>query len=331
MHGDSITVLRCARGLRLAKMIRSTGMVDYDSTRTFDAWEVKVATFDDLCGIILRLIDRPRFCIVRGALINGPKATKIRRLVHADPKTGDAATLRDVPHRWVALDIEGISRPEGIDATDLIACARHALQRLPVAFRDAACLVQATAGHGIKPDLRLRVWFWLSRLTTGAELNRWLRGAPADASIFRSAQIIYTAAPVFEGCEDHLPVRIVRLAGSESVMVPSATALAPQPRQDPKPLPAPDSPRASAYAWAALRNAVVKVRNAPINSRHPECLAQSRNLARFVNAGLLSEKDMKDAMSDAIFAAGKTREEGEAITVYALSHPSTSPLPEGIR
>jgi hypothetical protein len=46
---------------------------------------------------------------------------------------------------------------------------------------------------------------------------------------------------------------------------------------------------------------------------------------------LLSEKDMKDAMSDAIFAAGKTREEGEAITVYALSHPSTSPLPEGIR
>src|ERR1700693_5946000 len=99
MHEDTITVLRCARGLRLAKMIRSTGMVDYDSTRRFDAWEVEVATFDALSGIISRLIDRPRFCIVRGALINGPKATKIRRLVHADPDTGDAATLRDVPHR----------------------------------------------------------------------------------------------------------------------------------------------------------------------------------------------------------------------------------------
>ena len=43
------------------------------------------------------------------------------------------------------------------------------MERLPSAFAEAEGIVQASAGHGIKPDIRLRLWFWLDRPITGAE------------------------------------------------------------------------------------------------------------------------------------------------------------------
>jgi hypothetical protein len=327
---DTITVLRCARGLRLAKVIQSTKTVDYDSARTFDAWSVPAGSLDDLHKLISRLIDSPRFCIVRGALVDGQKAKNIRRLVHADPKTGDAPTLCEAPRRWVALDVEGVDTPSHIPAADLEACARYAVQRLPLAFRQVACVVQATAGHGRKPDIRLRLWFWLSRPTSGGELNRWMRGSPADPSVFRAAQIIYTAAPIFEGCEDHLPRRLLRLEGAPVVEVPSPAALAP-PRPPPsKLMPLPDSAGASRYAWAALRNAKARVARAPINSRHPTCVQESRSLARFVEAGLLTSAQVTSAMGEALQDAGKTKEEGEAVALWGLAHASTRQLPEAV-
>ena len=69
---------------------------------------------------------------------------------------------------------------------------------LPEEFWTADCIVQATAGHGIKPGMRLRLWFWLSRPLGRGELDRWFANSPVDRSVFRTVQAIYTAAPVFE-------------------------------------------------------------------------------------------------------------------------------------
>jgi hypothetical protein len=331
MTGDSITILRCARGLRLSKLIRPDGIVTYDSTRTYDGWTVPIASLADIENLVSDIIHQQRLCVVRGRLIGGETVNGIRRLLYRDPETGEEPTLSDVPRQWLALDIEGVQRPAYIAAADLSTCAKDALRHLPQAFRGAACLVQATAGHGIKPDIRLRLWFWLSRPTSGGELKRWLKGCPADPSIFRAAQVIYTAAPVFEGCEDHLPMRLTLCPGNNHVLVPSPEALAPLPPRPAKPLPASDSPGASRYAWAALRNAVAAVASANVDERHPTCLRVSRSLARLVNAGLLSSTEVKDAMADALLHAGKTREEGEALAAWALAHPSSAALPEGIR
>lgn len=327
---DNLTVLRCAQNLRLAKTIRPDGIEDYGSARKFDGWTAHVKNLDEIEALLSRLVHLPRLCVVRGELTNGPRATGIRRLLYPDPKTGDQPTLREVPRRWLAIDAEGIDRPAGVGVSDLPECARVAVQRLPAAFHNADCIAQLTAGHGIKPDLRLRLWFWLSRPTSGGELKRWLRGAPADPSIFAAAQIIYTAAPIFEGCTDHLPNRLARIPGAAAVQVPSSEQLAqPVPREF-KPLPKPADENASRYAWAALRNAAARVAGAPINSRHPTCLRQTRSLARMVDAGLLAASDVQAAMGEAICHAGKTREEGIAIAAWALAHPSTAPLPEGV-
>jgi hypothetical protein len=82
---------------------------------------------------------------------------------------------------------------------------------------------------------------------------------------------------------------------------------------------------------AALRGAVARVANAPVDNRHPTCLAQSMSLARLVEAGLLARSDVEAAMTAAMVQAGKPAEEGAKIVAWALAHPSTAPLPEGIR
>ena len=111
--------------------------------------------------------------------------------------------------------MEDVPLNESVAATDISACARVAVDFLPAEFSGARCIAQATAGHGIKTGIRLRLWFWLSRLTTGDELRVWLKGSPADPAVFRPAQLIYTAAPLFEDMAAPLSARLAMLAGAE--------------------------------------------------------------------------------------------------------------------
>ena len=176
---DTLTVIR-ARGRRLAKLIRSDGTVEgYDDAKHFDLFTVSIPDLDGLHRLLRRLLDRPDCAVIRGEIANPDRVLRVRRLLYPDKKTGDVPTLRGVARQWLALDIEGVPRPEQVAATDLGGCATEAIERLPVAFRGARCIVQASGSHGIKPGVRLRLWYRLARPTTGAELKRWLHGAPA--------------------------------------------------------------------------------------------------------------------------------------------------------
>ncbi|WP_284946729.1 hypothetical protein [Acidisoma cladoniae] len=327
---DTVTVLRCARSKLLCKRIRPGEIVPYDETKTFDAWSYTVAGLDNLQELIENLIDAPRCAIVRGALINGLEAKGIRRLKDACPETGDQPTIADVSRRWLALDLEDVPLPSEISATDITACAKIAIGYLPEDLSGARCIAQATAGHGIKPGIRLRLWFWLDRLTTGAELKVWLKDSPADPAVFRPAQLIYTAAPLFEGMPDPLPARLAVLSGAEEVRVPSAEALAPPARLPFKPLPEVNSLAGSRYALAALKAAAARVTTAPVAQRHPTCMYQTRSLGRLVEAGLLARSDVESVMIEALVQSGKPRTEGERVVAWALANPSRAPLPEGV-
>jgi hypothetical protein len=224
---EAITILR-ARARRLAKLICADGtIVDYDKARTFDLIEIAVADIDALDRLVRRLERRRDCCIVRGA-VAVKYGNAVRRLLHPDPSTGDQPTLCEVPRRWLALDFDLPSRPDWIDPTDLLSCARFAIETLPTEFRHARFIVQATSGHGIKPGIRIRLWCWLSRPTIGAELKYWLRRVPVDPSIFGAAHIIYTAAPQIQcGAFDPSPVRLEVVPGNDEVIVPAADRLIP--------------------------------------------------------------------------------------------------------
>lgn len=326
---DALTVLH-APGRRLAKLLHPDGRVDgYDRTRTLDGYTVPVADLAGILAVLQRLLPRPECCVIRGELLAGDRAAGIRRLLYPDKDTGEPPSVRDVPRRWLALDMEGVALPPDVPAADLAGCACTALATLPAAFHAAACIVQASASHGLRPDLRLRLWTWLDRPAWGRELKRWLRDTPADPSVFGAVQPIYSAAPVLApGMCDPLPARLLFMPGHPTVAVPSPETLA-QPPRPIAPLPEMHTMQAHRYARAALEAATGRVTIAA--KRHPTLIAEARNLARFVNAGLLTAADMRAGLARAAEAAGKDdADEVAACIAWGLSNPSTAPLP-GVR
>jgi hypothetical protein len=330
--GDTITVIR-ARGRRLAKRVQEDGSIDaYDSARTYDLFAIDVANLAALERLLRVLLGRPDCAVVRGGIIDQARTRRVRRLVHLDRKTGECPTLEERPRSWLALDVDSDARPEGVRPDDLPGCWAAAVGGLPSAFRDAACIVQASGSHGLKPGMRLRLWYWLDRPLAGREAKRWLRGVPVDASVFRPAQVIYTAAPVFDRqADDPLPTRMALIERPRAIVhAPPASALSPPPRP-PIPLPSPRSASANRYASAALRNAVARVLRAGVGSRHDTILSEARNLARFVAAGLLTEGEVAASLASAGEHAGKPRDECQAIVAWAFDHPSGASLPAGAR
>lgn len=333
MSGDSLTILR-SRGRRLAKLIRLGAEPQaYDSAKHYDMHAI---TFDGLDGLrdhLAALAHRPEHCVVRGGILDPSYTKGVRRLVHPDKETGELPTLTDAPRRWVALDCDGIPAPEGMDRRDLEACGIVARLTMPEAFHSAACIVQATAGHAIKPGLRLRLWFLLERAMTGAECQRWLRGVPGvDPSTLRAAQVTYTAAPVFVDMADPLPRRLAMLPGVETVACPTEAELQPPPRPAADPSRVVTSANSGAYVRSAMMRAATAISAAPVDSRHPTAVAEAWGLARFVAAGLMTPDELIRLVDGALEQAGKPKGEGAKIAAWAVAQRSDSGnLPEGMR
>jgi hypothetical protein len=328
-HSESLTIIR-SHSRRLAKLIYADGTIEgYDEAKHFDLFNWPVGDLADVHRLLCHLLHRSDCAVVRGAIADSERVRHVRRLAHTDPRTGDRPTLRDVAHCWLALDMEGVDRPDDVPAADLKRSACEAIGRLPEAFHGAGCIAQATASHGIKPGCRVRLWYWLSRPASGRELTRWLRHTPADPSVFRAAQPIYTAAPVFApGTGDHLPHRMTVLPGTKVVAVPPLQVIEPAKRVAMGSLPTAGATGAARYAFAALTNAAVRIRQAGVGQRHATIVREARGLARFVAARLLTESTITDVLRNSGHDAGKPEAEIDSIITWAMAHPSAAAVPE---
>jgi hypothetical protein len=225
---DSITIMR-SKWRRLAKTIHADGTIQgYDDAKTFDLIEVPVGDLAALRRLLQRLEHRPDCTVVRGAIADQDRTRHVRRLKRLNG--GDLPTLIEVPRLWVALDFDTLPRPDWMDPSDLLGCACVAIRKLPVEFHNTTFLVQATASHGLKPGINIRLWAWLDRPVSGTELKYWLRDAPVDDSLFVTNQVTYTAAPVFlPGSYDPLQRRLDIIHGCDAVPVSEASQLNPPP------------------------------------------------------------------------------------------------------
>jgi hypothetical protein len=303
-----------APSLILAKRWRSDGTCDdYARARSIHLRPVALPDFAALVDLLRVLADRPRCAIVRGAVADPSRVMAVRRLLHPDPDTGEAPTLREVPRRWCALDLDGVPLPAGTDPRDLERCARHALAVLPPAFREARAIVQATAGHAIKPGARLRLWYWLSRPTIGADLAQWLAGFPVDPCCHRAAQVIYTAAPLFEGRADPLPRRLALLPGAEAVAVPPSDLLCSPPPPIRAPRVGAEGDGARALAWGEA-----EIAKQAEGARHDTALRVAGWLAALARRGEVPASAIPGAIARGLHAAGKDAREGLAIGAFAL-------------
>ncbi len=332
---DSLTVLRCHGAVRLAKRLDTAGAWhSYGSARTLDAFTIRVTGLADILALLQRMLPRSDCCAIRGELLAGDRATGIRRLLHPDKETGDAATIRDVARRWVALDLEGVALPADATAADLARCAEVAISTLPPELHGVACIVQATASHGFKPDMRLRLWFWLDRPIWGHELKRWLRGTPCDLSVFGAVQAIYTAAPILPpDMPDPIPLRFLAVPGRGVVTVPAAELLAPPPPPERSTGPVATPEQAHAYVREALIRAVHRISTTGEGGRHVAIVGQTSSLARFVASGLVPASIIADVVRAAARQAGKTDDgEIDAAIAWGLTNPWTDgPLPDARR
>jgi hypothetical protein len=311
---DAVTIVRCRPGLLLAKRITPDGIRSYDNAKHVDLLSRQVDGLGDLGELLRLLAPRPRLAVVRGEIIDPGHTRNVRRLLYADRDTGEPASLKPVPRLWLALDIDGIPAPSGLDITDLIACAKVAAARLPSAFHQTSLIVQPTASHGIAPGLRLRLWCWLSRPTSDSELKFWLKAAPVDQSVFGASQLIYTGSPVFEsGAADPLPERLAVLFGQvDAVAVPDPVALQPPVQRNyPPPLAASDG-RADGYARNTMAFVAGAVMRAPVGKRHDTIVVGARRLAELERHGLVLPAETEELLVRAARGCRLDQDRGEA-------------------
>jgi hypothetical protein len=113
-----------------------------------------------------------------------------RRLSVPCPRTGDPATVEDVPRNWVMADIDD---PPLSSVDELQA-------RLPPELRDVNYVGQysSTTGHPLLGGkLKMHAWFLLNRALSSAECRAWLDVySGIDASMLTPVGVHFTAAPV---------------------------------------------------------------------------------------------------------------------------------------
>jgi hypothetical protein len=185
MH-DAVTLLT-TRGPLATKHFTPTGdgiaTESYGNAKHFRVDQITVGSLAELADALDRLQAYRRSFLVRGEPLAGIDRARCRRLAHPDPKTGDPATLREQARRWLLLDFDSV---EGApcDRLDGAAGAAWLRERLPAPFHGAACWWAHSSSAGIKPGLRMRLGFWLSRPLTGDECGRLLAAAPVDHALF---------------------------------------------------------------------------------------------------------------------------------------------------
>lgn len=202
---DSLTVL-ASKGPLLTKRWTANGIQPYDRAKHFEVANVPV---DDIKGLHLALADLervPTSCAIRGEWAGAGDWGNTQRTLEF---------FKERPRHWVCLDVDGWEMPIG---KDLGAHAGEVVQdfvrhELPIEFHGASFHWQLSSSAG-KPGsehlLKAHLWFWLSEPRSGEELETWARALqlPVDVTVFRTVQIHYTAAPIFDpGIADPIPVR----------------------------------------------------------------------------------------------------------------------------
>jgi hypothetical protein len=175
---DSLTVLTHERALA-TKRITLAGIEPYGHGKHFAVRTMPIGDVSDLASALRVLADARRSFVIRGALREGLEAKRVRRLCNSRTEAGVGveAPFTAKARRWLALDLDSVPAPEGIDATDVHASACFATLTLPREFARASCVVQLTSGAGLKPGIRCRLWYWLDRPVSDREAKQWLRGS----------------------------------------------------------------------------------------------------------------------------------------------------------
>jgi len=220
---DSLTVLHTRGPLATKRFyIDDQGTIaksGYGNACYFRVESRAVADIHELSAALMDLQDNRRALVVRGELLPGIDPVNVRRLLKVKfdkDGTRHEPVFGASPRRWLHLDMDGLPCPPGIaPAANPDAAIQTLIARLPAEFRAATCHWQFSSSQGFKGDgLSAHLWYWLDREIPDNDLKMWAVEVNAtagckliDPCVMEPVQPNYTAAPVFEGVPDPLPVR----------------------------------------------------------------------------------------------------------------------------
>lgn len=230
MSVDSIVVLTHPTALASKKHCydgQRIQTVPYGDGKYFRGETVPLTGLRDLYDLLTILSKESRAFCVRGEIIPGRDKERIRRTKKT--KDGEAPGFREIPRRWMMVDVDGLDKdhePDWGSAAGCQAAMDRLLGQLPMELRTAGYIWQVSSSAGVKGGgLRAHLWFWLDRPLGEAELTRWAESVNdaagqrvVDPAVHRTIQPLYVANPIFEGMLDPVARRLGYVPGGAAVL-----------------------------------------------------------------------------------------------------------------
>jgi hypothetical protein len=228
--GDTLTFLRCSDGHVATKTIRPDGVVDFSAGMWFAVAVVPVDGVRELGAVLTEATSASDCFLVRGEPLPDTDPERTRRL---GPKNKTPRFHENGGRRWLWLDFDKAQLSRAVDlATEPAEAARLlVVEHLPREFHGVTCWWQLSSSAGLSGTItnrpRMHIAFWLDRLVTDAEIKKWAKHLPIDRALYNPVQPHFTAAPIFDGVADPLPVRCGLLEGArDEVTFPYESRLA---------------------------------------------------------------------------------------------------------
>lgn len=163
----------------------------------FSVEEREINNLNDLSSLLSSLEDEFQTCVIRWKLRKGAPTTNIQRT-----KNGANPKFENQPCQWLCIDIDDLEFPTQTSLCDLPpqVLADFAARHLPQEFEGVDFHWHFSGSMGVKPGIRIHLWYWLNRPISDVEAQAWLSTAAAkiDSSLFNPLQLHFTANPMFD-------------------------------------------------------------------------------------------------------------------------------------
>jgi hypothetical protein len=173
---------------------------------------VELSGIGGLCNVLSNIADDPYKCVVPGAPVRGLDLTQPhKRRSKYNAKTGEPATLEEVPNDWLSIDIDKALKSIGYSADASFQ------ELLPPELRNTSFVLQYSSSMAhpttviAEMDLtsgrpayfiKAHLWFMLKQPMLPSQAKAWLEdwcaksGLPFDGSVYQPQSVIFTANPI---------------------------------------------------------------------------------------------------------------------------------------
>ncbi|QDP02196.1 hypothetical protein [Thalassotalea sp. PS06] len=199
----TLTILKAVSpAVPMTKIFTKDGTKPYPNAYKFDVKQFDIPNIEELAKALTDLQRQPQTCVIRGKLKQGTSAEQVQRKVR-----GDESLFTDAANKIIHIDVDGVEAPESMAIEQW---PEYIIEKLPTPFHKASYFYQYSSSVGMKPGIRLHLWFMSTMPFDNSEFKRWYSHLPdeqqllIDDAVFRPVQVNYIQAPIFDGVEDPL-------------------------------------------------------------------------------------------------------------------------------